>query len=87
MQGGNYWLSKTEFLVSFGRLKSFFRLVGFMLTAMLFRLPGKKIEKEVKIDFNAPEEFEIQAEGEYQRVRAKELVVKRAEYGIKVVCR
>lgn len=87
MRGSNYWLSKTEFLVSFGRLKSFFRLVGFMLTAMLFRLPGKKIEKEAKIDFNAPEEFEIQAEGEYQRVRAKELVVKKAEYGIKVVCR
>lgn len=87
MKGGNYWTSPTEFLVSFGRLKSFFRLAGFMFTAMFARLPGKKVEGSVKIDFNAPEEFEIQAEGEFRRVKAKELVVRKAERGIRVVCR
>ncbi|MBR5621539.1 hypothetical protein IKW75_03625 [Candidatus Saccharibacteria bacterium] len=87
MRGGNYWTSNTEFLVSFGRLKSFPRLVGFMLTAMFARLPGKKVDGSVKLSFASPEEFEIQAEGEYQRVKAKELVVRKVERGIKVVCR
>ena len=91
MKGGEYWQSPEEFYVSFGRLKGFFRLCAFMLKSMFTKVPGKKVaakaEKtaEVKIDFSGPEEFEIQAEGEYRKVKAKELIVRKSERGVKVV--
>ena len=104
MRGGNYWQQPTEIFVSYGRLKSFWRLVWFMMRSILVHLPGRKYcsgdlnggeisqksaEKnyKVKIDFSGPEEFEIQAEGEYARVKAKELVIKKNARGVKVVCR
>ena len=89
MKGGDYWQSPDELFVSFGRLKRFFRLVKFMTRSIFVHLPGKRCKEEnfVKIDFSGPEEFEIQAEGEYARVRAKELVIKKSTRGVKVVCR
>ena len=88
MKGGNYWQDPSEMFVSYGRLKGFLRLMWFMMRAILSHIPGKKyVDKEVKIDFSGPEEFEIQAEGEYARVKAKELVVKKSVHAVKVVCR
>lgn len=111
MKGGDFWNNPNEFLISFGRLKSFWRLMRFMIQSIFVRLPGKMaraktIDEEdldaadgsvvlgvadvpamAKIDFSGPEEFEIQAEGEYMRVKAKELVVKKAETSVKVVCK
>lgn len=86
MRGGDYWLSASDYLVSFGRLKGFFRLVGFMISSMISRVPGHKVSgRATKIDFSGPEEIEIQAEGEYKKVKLTELVVKKAEKGITVV--
>jgi len=97
MRGGNYWQNPDEIFVSYGRLKSFWRLMWFMMRSIVAHLPGKKYcskkDEEsrgdviVKVDFSGPEEFEIQAEGEYSRVKAKELVIKKDTHGIKVVCR
>lgn len=99
MKGGNYWQEPTDLFVSYGRLRKFWRLIRFMTRSILIHLPGRKISGEqtfandnkveglVKVDFSSPEEFEIQAEGEYARVKAKELVVKKVERGVKVVCR
>lgn len=85
MKGGKYWQNPQEFFVSFGRLKNFFRLCNFMLKSMVGRMPGHVETREVKIDFGEMVEFEIQAEGEYTRVRAKELIVSKLERGVKVV--
>ena len=87
MRGGEYWMNPEEYFVSFGRLKGLMRLVGFMMQSIFRHLPGKVVKAETKIDFSGPEEFEIQAEGEYLRVKAKELIVKKSEHGVKVVCR
>lgn len=85
MKGGKYWQESQGFFVSFGRLKGFFRLCKFMLKSMIFKMPGHVAEGEVKIDFAAPSEFEIQAEGEYAKVKAKELIVRKMARGVKVV--
>ncbi len=92
MRGNGYWRSPTELFVSHGRLKGFWRLAAFMAKSIFVHLPGKKVgavmnECSVKIDFSAPEEFEVQAEGEYARVKAKELIVRKDVRGVKVVCR
>lgn len=86
MRGGDFWQSPEEFLVAYGRLKGIFRLVGFMAKSVLGGgLPGKVHKNQVKIDFSGPTEFEIQAEGEYAKISAKELVVRKAERSVKVV--
>lgn len=85
MKDGNYWQDEQIFSVSFGRLKGFFRLCNFMLKSMLFKMPGHVVKGETKIEFDAPAEFEIQAEGEYAKVKAKELVVRKTTRGVKVV--
>ena len=85
MKGGDFWLSPDEFRLSVGRFKKLKNLIAFMTKAILHKIPGRKVNKEAKIDFSAPEEFEIQAEGEYQKIRAKELIVKKAATGITVV--
>ena len=86
MRGGDYCLGPEKFLVCVGRSRCFLRLCGFMIQSIFLRLPGK-IKNNAKIDFSGPEEFEIQAEGEYARVRAKELVVKKDNNGLEVVYR
>lgn len=85
MKGGDYWQNSEEFFVSYGRLKNFFRLCGFMFKSMFIKMPGQIAKKSVKIDFADLTEFEIQAEGEFARVKAKELIVEKNSSGIKVV--
>ena len=85
MRGGKYFLNKDEYFVSFGRLTGFFRLCGFMMKSMIGKMPGHVESREVKIDFGETTEFEIQAEGEYTRAKAKELSVSKSERGVKVV--
>lgn len=85
MRGGEFWRSADEFFVSFGRLKNFFRLCRFMIFSMLGRMPGHIAETEVKIEFEGTSEFEIQAEGEFAKVKAKELTVSKALRDVDVV--
>ena len=85
MKGGEYWKNPEEFFVSFGRLRGIFRLCVFMLKSMFFKMPGHVEKNEVKINFLSPSEFEIQAEGEYTKVKAKELSVSKSGHGIEVV--
>ena len=85
MKGGEFWKNEEEFFVSFGRLKGIFRLVAFMFQSMIVRLPGHVEKREVKISFESPSEFEIQAEGEYARVKARELSVSKSGRGVEVV--
>lgn len=85
MRGGKYFLNKDRYFVSFGRLTGFFRLCGFMMKSMVGKMPGHVESDETKIDFGEVAEFEIQAEGEYTRIKARELAVSKSEHGIKVV--
>ena len=85
MKGGDYWQNPQEFFVSYGRLTNFFRLCRFMSRSMFTKMPGQIKKAEVKIDFSESKEFEIQAEGEFARVKAKELIVKKNSLGLKVV--
>lgn len=85
MRGGKYFLNNKEYFVSFGRLTGFFRLCGFMMRSMVGKMPGHVESQEVKIEFDEASEFEIQAEGEYTKARAKELAISKCERGVKVV--
>ena len=85
MRGGNYWQSSEDFFVSFGRLKGFFRLCSFMMKSMFGKMPGHVEKQPIKIDFSKEAEFEIQAEGEYMKMKARELVISKSIHGVKVV--
>lgn len=94
MKGGEFWKDETEFLVSVGRLAGFFRLVAFMMRAVIVRVPGRLVRKadagvdekegSLKIDFSGPVEVEVQAEGEYKRLSLTKFVVRKGR-GIRVV--
>ena len=85
MKSDKYWQSKDEYFVSFGRLKGFFRLCLFMVQSIIVGLPGHVTKDETRIDFSAPSEFEIQAEGEYQKVEVSELVISKSSREVRVV--
>lgn len=85
MKGGKYWQDKQDYYVSYGRLKGFFRLCSFMMRSIFSRMPGHVVTGETKIDFSAASEFEIQAEGEYTKLEASELIVRKSAKGVKVV--
>ncbi len=85
MKGKNYWRQNDCYLVSSGKLKNFWRLIGFMIKSLLFRIPGTELSELTKIDFSGPVTIEIQAEGEYQRKELTELVVKKAQKSISVI--
>jgi len=85
MKGGKYWQDAQEYFVGFGRLKGLFRLGCFMLKSMFTKMPGHVVKGETKIDFSGTTEFEIQAEGEYAKVSAKELIVRKSPRGVRVV--
>lgn len=85
MKGGDYWRDAKKFFVSFGRLKILSKLCAFMVKSMVGKMPGHVTEKQVKISFENETEFEIQAEGEYAKIKAKELIVQKSSHGVKVV--
>ena len=73
MKGGKWYLQDTEFLSSTGRLTRFFRLVPFMLKSMWRRVPGITSDFD-QIIFNEPADVMLQAEGEYKKLEAVELI-------------
>ena len=66
MRGGKVYLSPDKFLLTTTRLGSFWRLIGFMLRSIFYRLPGQ-ITKTATLQFARPAQIELQAEGEYQK--------------------
>lgn len=84
MRGGKGYRKKEVFRSNVSGLGGFFGLMWFMLRSILVRVPGKKTEGDV-IRFAAPGEVEIQAEGEYRRLKeVKEITVGKAK-ALKVV--
>ena len=66
MRGVKAYLSPDDFLLTTARLGSFWRLIGFMLRSMFYRLPGQ-MTKTATLQFARPAQIELQAEGEYQK--------------------
>lgn len=86
MRGGKSYRKENEFRSNVSKLGGIFGLMWFMVRSMLVRVPGKKTKRDV-IRFSEESEVEIQAEGEYQRLKGvKEIAVEKAK-GLKVVGR
>lgn len=85
MRGGDWYLSAKEFGRATGKLRSFWRLFKLMARSILRQIPVMVVERDV-LEFDKPGEFEVQAEGEYQRlVGVKKIEVKKAGRSMKVV--
>ncbi len=67
MRGGKYYLRSGEFLSATARLGGFWRLMWFMFRSMLWRIPGKKSQKDV-LTFGSDARVMIQAEGECEEL-------------------
>lgn len=77
MKGGEWWKKQGEFGSSVQRLGGFWWMVGFGLKSLFKGVPLRETQKDV-IEFAEETEVEIQAEGEYQRLRAvKEIEVRK----------
>lgn len=85
MKGGDYWQSPEGFLVSEGNFRGLFKLLFFMLRSMIFGLSGKVCHRESGLFFPEPFTVEIQAEGEYKRVKLLRFAVKKSSKSIDVV--
>ncbi|MBR2989314.1 hypothetical protein IKF40_00035 [Candidatus Saccharibacteria bacterium] len=85
MRGGDFWLSPDKYYVALGRLKGLFRLAMFMAKSVFSKLPGHVVRSETRISFSGVNEVEIQAEGEYKKMKMQELVIKKAKNSITVV--
>lgn len=67
MKGGEYYLRKNEFLSATGELKSFWKLMNFMVKSMTSGVPGKVAKKDV-LKFVEPATIVVQSEGEYEKI-------------------
>lgn len=84
MRGGKSYRKEKEFRSNISGLGGFFGLVWFMMRSVFVRVPGKKTKRDV-IKFAEASEVEIQAEGEYQRLKdVREIVVEKTKV-LKVV--
>lgn len=85
MRGGRWYLKPENFRSGTARLSSFWCLMWFMLRSMLWRVPGKRTQKDI-IKFAHPSEVEIQAEGEYECLKdIQEIVVSKSSRALKVI--
>lgn len=70
-----------RFLQTTKRLGSLRRLIGFMMRGML-RLTGEEVERS-EVELPSPGEIELQAEGEYKRIKVeKSVVVRKSEHPV-----
>lgn len=84
MRGGKNYRKKEAFRSNVSKLSGVGGLMWFMMRSVLVRVPGKKTVRDV-IKFDEPSEVEIQAEGEYQKLKeVKEIVVEKTKV-LKVV--
>ena len=86
MKGGKKIYShSSDFLSTTGKLNKFFKLVPFMMKSVLKRIPAD-ITTEDTIVFPDYGDVEIQAEGEYKKLKhVGQIVIKKAENPIKIL--
>lgn len=86
MKGGKkFFLHKSDFLSTTGKLSRFFKLVPFMVKAILHQIPADITTEDV-ITFPDYGDVEIQAEGEYKKLsHVGKIVISKAENSIKIL--
>ena len=86
MKGGKkFFLHKSDFLSTTGKLNKFFKLAPFMAKSILGRVPGD-ISTEDTIVFPDYGDVEIQAEGEYKKLKhVGKIVIKKSEKSLKIL--
>lgn len=83
----NWWGNSTDYCLSVGKLSSFFRLISFMAKSFFCRIPGNVVAKTTTVTFPTPSEIEIQAEGEYRKLKMQNLTIQKSKQGIKVLAK
>lgn len=86
MKGGKkFFLHKSDFLSTTGKLNKFFKLVPFMMKSILFKVPADITTEDV-ITFPDYGDVEIQAEGEYKKLKhVGKIIISKAENPIKIL--
>lgn len=85
MRGGKWVFRKKVFRSGTARLGGFWRLLGFMLRSILWRVPGKQHEKDV-LEFVAKSDITVQAEGEAEQLKdVKKVEIIKSKHALKVV--
>ena len=86
MKGGKkFFLHKSDFLSTTGKLSKFYKLAPFMAKAILYRIPSDITTEDV-IVFPDYGDVEIQAEGEYKKLKhVGKIVISKAENPIKIL--
>ncbi len=85
MRGGKYYLRSGEFLSATAKLGSFWHLIGFMIRSVLWRIPGKRTQKDI-LTFGSNAEVMIQAEGECEKLTGVQRIeVRKVGRTVKIV--
>ena len=78
--------SGVGFLASKQKLSGFFSICWFMIRSIIRRVPGK-VADSIKLGFSKSYEVEIQAEGEYERKKCREIIIQKSDKPVQVICR
>ncbi len=85
MKGREWYLDKKTFQSETAKLGSFFSLVSLMTKSILYKVPGKDVEGDI-LEFLEPGEVEIQAEGEYVKLKnVKKIEIRKAGKCLNIV--
>ena len=85
MRGGRYYRKVKRFGVRCENLAGFWRLVWFMMRSILVRMPTEASGGDV-LEFTGENEVEIQAEGEYHRLKnVKKIDIRKCERPVRVI--
>ncbi len=87
MKGGNWWQDPTNFGSTTQRLGKFWQMVGFGMKSVRKGVPLENTSHDI-IWFAEPSDVEIQAEGEFARLRGvKKIEIAKAANYIKVIAK
>lgn len=85
MKGRDWYIDKKIFQSETAKLGSFFNLFVLMVKSILYKVPGKEAKGDV-LEFLEPGEVEIQAEGEYMKLKnVKKIEIRKAEKCLNIV--
>ncbi|MBR2996858.1 hypothetical protein IKF33_00210 [Candidatus Saccharibacteria bacterium] len=85
MRGGQYYSDAKKFGVRCENLAGFWSLVWFMMRSILAKVPVESSNGDV-LEFVGENELEIQAEGEYQRLKnVKKIEIRKCENPVRVI--
>jgi len=84
MRGEDTLFKRREFRAGVVRGGEWLAMMWFGLRSVLMRVPLLKT-KQAMMEFDEPTEIEVQGEGEYKRVRARGIEIRKSERGLRVI--